>query len=83
MVMHKKSVSTPIEKLMKLYYSPLFGLAMLLSGNPAKAMMLTQRTFRLAFDFSRTFPVPVNVRAWLFAILFNKFMEGIPRSRRA
>jgi len=83
MVMHKKSVSTPIDKLMKLYYPPLFGLAMLLCGNPAKAMVLTQRTFRLAFDFSRTFPVPANVRAWLFAILFNKFMEGIPRIRRA
>ena len=82
MVMQKK-VTNSIEKLMELYYPPLFGLAMLLCGNPAKAMMLTQRTFRLAFDFSRTLPVPANVRAWLFAILFNKFMEGIPRSRRA
>ena len=82
MVMQKKATNS-IEKLMKLYYPPLFGLAMLLSGNPAKAMLLTQRTFRLAFDFSRTLPVPANVRAWLFAILFNKFMEGIPRSRRA
>ena len=68
---------------MELYYPLLFGLAMLLSGNPAKAMVLTQRTFRLAFDFSRTLPVPANVPAWLSAILFNKFLEGIPRSRRA
>ena len=82
MVMQKK-VTNSIEKLMKLYYPPLFSLAMLLSGNPAKAMVLTQRTFRLAYDFSRTLPIPVNVRAWLFAILFNKFMEGIPHSRRA
>ena len=73
----------PIEKLMELYYLPLFGLAMLLCGNPAKAMVLTQCTFRLAFDVSRTLPVPTNVRAWLFAILFSKFLEGIPRAQRA
>ena len=73
----------PIEKLMELYYLPLFGVAMLLCGNPAKAMVLTQCTFRLAFDFSRDLPVPANVRAWLFAILFNKFLEGIPRAQRA
>jgi DNA-directed RNA polymerase specialized sigma24 family protein len=77
------TVLAPIEKLVELYYIPLFGLAMLLCGNPAKAMVLTQRTFRLAFDFSRTLPVPTNVRAWLFAILFNKFLEGIPRAHRA
>jgi len=77
------TVLTPIEKLVELYYLPLFNLAMRLYGNPAKAMVLTQRTFRLAFDFSRTLPVPTNARAWLFAILFNKFMEGIPRVQRA
>ena len=68
---------------MALYYPSLFNLAMRLYGNPAKAMVLTQATFRLAYDFSRTLPVPTNVRAWLFAILFNKFMAGIPRVRRA
>jgi len=77
------TVLVPIEKLVELYYLPLFGLAMFLYGNPAKAMVLTQSTFRLASDFSRTLPVPTNVRAWLFAILLNKFLEGIPRTRRA
>jgi DNA-directed RNA polymerase specialized sigma24 family protein len=77
------TVLAPIEKLVELYYLPLFSLAMLLYGNPAKAMVLTQSTFRLALDFSRTLPVPTNVRAWLFAILFNKFLEGIPRVHRA
>ena len=79
--MMQTTVLAPIEKLVELYYLPLFGLAMLLCGNPVKAMVLTQSTFRLAFDFSRTLPVPTNVRAWLFAILFNKFLEGIPRIR--
>jgi len=83
MVMMQTTVLAPIGKLVELYYLPLFSLAMLLCGNPAKAMVLTQTTFRLAFDFSRTLPVPTNVRAWLFAILFNKFLEGIPRAHRA
>ena len=71
----KTTALSPIEKLLELYYQPLFRFATLLSGNPTNAMLLTQRTFRLAFDFSRTLPVPTNVRAWLFAILFNKFLE--------
>ncbi|MEJ0091480.1 MAG: hypothetical protein WDM80_17265 [Limisphaerales bacterium] len=69
---------SPIENLLEAYYQPLFRFATSLSGNPAKAMILTQRTFRLAFDFSRTLPVPNNVSAWLFAILFNKFLEDRP-----
>lgn len=65
-----------IEKLAELYYQPLFRFARRLCGSPAEAMVLTQRTFRLAFDYSRTLPAPVNNRAWLFAILLNLFLEG-------
>ncbi|HYV28498.1 MAG TPA: hypothetical protein VFA77_13260 [Candidatus Eisenbacteria bacterium] len=65
-----------IEKLMELHYPTLFRFAERLCGSPAEAMVLTQRTFRLAFDFSLALPVPVNNRAWLFAILFDKFLEG-------
>lgn len=70
---------TRIKVLLKLYYRPLFRFAARLCGSPAGAMALTQRTFRQAFDFSRTLPVPKNTRAWLFAILFHQFLEG--RSR--
>ena len=72
-----------IEKLVELYYQPLFRFAERLCGSPVGAMVLTQRTFRLAFDFSRTLPVPINNRAWLFAILLNKFLEGRLRSHNA
>jgi DNA-directed RNA polymerase specialized sigma24 family protein len=82
MVMQTTALA-PIEKLVELYYPPLFRFATRLCGNPAKAMVLTQRTFRLAFDFSRTLPVPTNVRAWLFAVMFNKFLEGRARILRA
>lgn len=70
-----------IEKLVELYYRPLFRFAARLCGNPAKAMILTQRTFRLALDHSLGLPVPTNVRAWLFSILFHKFLQGRQRIR--
>lgn len=69
-----------IEQFVALHYRPLFHFAERLCGNPAEAMVMTQRTFRLASDFSRTLPVPANFRAWLFAILFHRFLEGRPRS---
>ena len=65
-----------IEKLQALYYKELFRLAKRLCGNPAAAMALTQRTFRQAFDYGRTLPVPNNSPAWLSAILLNKFLEN-------
>ena len=72
----RKSNLSRIEKLVELYYLPLFRFAKRLCGNPVEAMVLTQRTFRLAFDSSRDLPETINNRAWLFAILFNNFLEG-------
>lgn len=79
----KTNALSPIEKLLELYYKPLFRFAARLCGSPVRAMILTQRTFRLALDRSRGLPVPANVRAWLFAILFHTFLEERPRIRRA
>ena len=69
----------PIEQLVEEYYLPLFRFAARLCDSPANALILTQRTFRLAFDRSLTLPVPANSRAWLFAILFSKFLVSRPR----
>jgi len=71
------------KKLVELYYPTLFRFARRLCGSPAVAMALTQRTFREAFDTSRTLPVPANRRSWLIAILFYKFLEDRPRIHRA
>ena len=65
-----------IEKLEKKYYRPLFQFAEDLCGDPVKAMVLTQRTFRLAFDYSRNFPVPANKQAWLSTLLFDRFLTA-------
>jgi len=64
-----------IEKLVELYYRPLFRFAARLCGSPVEALTLTQNTFRHAFDISQFLPVPANVRGWLFAILFHSFLE--------
>ncbi len=64
-----------IEKLVELYYPSLFRFAERLCGSPAVAMALTQRAFREAFDYSCFLPVPRNNRAWLFAILFHRFIQ--------
>ena len=74
---------TQIEKLVELYYQPLFHFAAQLCESPAQALILTQRTFRLAFDRSRSLPSPNNRRAWLFNILFSKYLAERPRTHHA
>jgi DNA-directed RNA polymerase specialized sigma24 family protein len=69
----------PVEKLVERYYQPVFRFAMRLCGDPACAMMLTQCTFRVALDRNRTLPVPANRRAWLFTLLFHRFLEARQR----
>ena len=64
-----------IEKLEELYYQRLFRFANRLCGSPARAMALTQRTFRQAFDYTTTLPVPSDSQSWLVSILFSKFLE--------
>ena len=78
----RKTNLARIEQLVELYYLPLFRFAARLCDNPATALILTQRTFRLAFDRSQNLPVPANPRAWLFAILFSRFLQGLPRIHR-
>ena len=69
-----------MENLLESYYVPLFRFAARLCGSPTRALLLTQRTFNLAQDRSRDLPVPSNVRAWLFSILFHAFLENRPRT---
>jgi len=64
-----------VETLEELYYQPLFRFANRLCGSPARAMALTQRTFRQAFEYSTALPVPSDSQSWLASILFSKFLE--------
>lgn len=72
-----------LENLLEIYYLPLFRFAEHLCGSPTRAILLTQRTFKLAVERSQNLPVPTNVRAWLFSLLFHKFLESRPRFHRA
>ena len=69
------------DKLVELHYPPLFHFATRLCSSPENALELTQRTFHVALNRSRDLPVPTNVRAWLFAILFREYLEHRPRVR--
>ena len=67
-----------IENRLEIYYLPLFHFAERLCGSPTRAILLTQRTVRLALDRSRNLPVPKNLRAWLFTLLFRQFLASRP-----
>jgi RNA polymerase sigma-70 factor (ECF subfamily) len=71
-----------MDDLLEVYYLPLFRFAVRLCGSPTRALQLTQRTFNLALDRSRDLPVPANIRAWLFSILFRNFLESRPRLKQ-
>lgn len=73
--MNKTTALSHIEKLEELYYQPLFRFANRLCNSPALAMALTQRTFRQAFEYESTLPVPADSKSWLTSILFSKFLE--------
>ena len=72
-----------MDDLLEVYYLPLFRFAVRLCGSPTRALQLTQRTFNLAVERSQDLPVPANVRAWLFSILFHNFLENRPRPHQA
>ncbi|HEX7485863.1 MAG TPA: sigma-70 family RNA polymerase sigma factor [Vicinamibacterales bacterium] len=58
----------------------LYGAALRLTANPADAEDLVQDTYLKAFRSSTQFAPGTNLRAWLFTILHNTFLN---RRRRA
>jgi len=73
----------PIETFLRLYYKPLFHFAAQLCGDPVHALLLTQRAFRTVMDRSRSLPIPTNVRAWMFSIVFYEFIQTRARAQLA
>jgi len=71
----RKTSLPRFEKLVKLYYQPLFRFATRLYGSSKAARAHTYDTLRRALDRSRELPVPANTQAWLFAVLFHDFLE--------
>ena len=60
----------------------LYGAAMRLTRNPAEAEDLVQDSMVRAFRFWDTFKQGTNIKAWMFTILRNTFINGYHRRGR-
>ena len=63
-------------------YSNLYGSAMRLTREPAEAEDLVQDTMVRAFRFWDTYQQGTNIKAWMFTILRNTFINGYHRRGR-
>ncbi len=63
------------------YLDPLYGMAMRLTRNPVRAQDLVQDTYVKAFRHWQKFEPGTNLKAWLFKILTNTFLNDIKKHR--
>jgi RNA polymerase sigma-70 factor, ECF subfamily len=61
---------------------PIYGAALRLTRNPAEAEDLVQDTFVRAYRFWHTFKKGTSIKAWMFTILRNTFINGYHRQGR-
>lgn len=64
------------------YVDPLYGLALRLTRSPNDAEDLVQDTLLRAHRFSENFESGTNLKAWLFKILTNTFINKYRRGQR-
>lgn len=70
------------EALVGEHLDGLFGAALRMTRNRARAEDLLQETFLRAWRSFHTFKVGTNVRAWLYRILMNAYIDGYRKSER-
>ena len=64
------------------YLDQLYGTALRMTRLPADAEDLVQETYAKAFAAYRTFQQGTNLRAWLFRILRNTFINDYRKAQR-
>ena len=60
----------------------LYGAAMKMTRNPQDAQDLVQETYLKAFSSFRTFTAGTNLRAWLYRIMTNTYINGYRKRQR-
>ena len=71
-----------VESLTLKHLDSLWGFAITLSKNKTDAADLVQDTFLRAFHFYDRFEIGTNVRAWLFTIMKNIFINNFHERKR-
>jgi DNA-directed RNA polymerase specialized sigma24 family protein len=63
-----------LEKRVHRHARGMLWFAMRLCGDAAQARALTRRAVHVALERSRFLPVPRDLRAWLWTLLFHQFL---------
>jgi RNA polymerase sigma-70 factor (ECF subfamily) len=74
-----KTPSSEFEALTLEYMDALYGAALRLTRSPRDAEDLVQDTYLKAFRFFETFEKGTNIKAWMFKILTNTFINKYRR----
>ena len=64
------------------HLDPIYGAALRLTRNPSEGEDLVQDTFVRAYRFWHTFKAGTSIKAWLFTILRNTFINRYHRGNR-
>jgi len=79
----KKKASQVFEQAVLEHLDALYGTALKMTGQVAEAEDLVQDTFLRAIRFHRKFEPGTNLKAWLFKMMVNLFINRYRRKRRS